>query len=186
MNITRHDLWAMPIWQFDLELDLPLIEQECYTYEQVRAGKPQTNYDWRDSTPYSGIKSMLDSIEQLSSIWYKDMGVKDRYSGKIENFWVNINGPGRFNKAHLHPDSIFTGVYYARSLPGAGNIVFHNAPDREFALQTYTDKPTPLTITNPNFEPKLGRVYIFPSWLSHSVDSNMSGTDRISISFHFN
>jgi len=185
MQITRHDLWAMPIWQFDLTLDPTLIEAECYTYEQLRSGKMQTNYDWRENTPYTNIKRVLEMTEEMSSVWYKEMGIKDRYSGRIDNFWVNINGPGRFNKAHLHPDSVFTGVYYARSMPNAGNITFHNSSDREFALQTYTDKPTPFNVSSPNFEPKLGRVYIFPSWLSHSVDTNMSGTDRISISFQF-
>ena len=41
MNISRHDWWAMPIWQFDIPnetSDPTLLESECRFYEQERAG----------------------------------------------------------------------------------------------------------------------------------------------------
>jgi hypothetical protein len=36
-----------------------------------------------------------------------------------------------------------------------------------------------------HFDIPVGRVIIFPSWISHSVEPNQSSTDRISISFDF-
>jgi len=191
MNITRHDWWAMPIWQFDIpsETSNPtLLESECRFYEQERAGRPRLNFGWHNTLNdqrLSNTKQLLLHIEQFAPAWFDEMGISDTYSRKLENFWININSPGRFNKPHLHPNSVFTGVYYVKAGKNCGNIVFHNSSDREFALQTYIDKPNQFSMTNVNYEPAVGKVLVFPSWLQHSVDSNMSNTDRISISFQF-
>jgi uncharacterized protein (TIGR02466 family) len=186
MNIIRKELWATPVWQFDISADNTAIAKECYQYEQTRAGQEQHNTDWKTAGKFPEISKLLFEIESLSQAWYTDMGVKDRYLKTIEDYWVNVNGVGRFNKPHLHPDSVFTGVYYAFAKNNCGNIVFHNSADKEFTLQTYTDKPNSFNISNPQLEPVEGRVYIFPSWLQHSVETNLSGVDRISISFQFN
>ena len=188
MQITRHDWWAMPIWQLDIpfsDSNPTIIEEECRLYEQQRAGTPRLNFGWHNKSEFPNIKQLLLHIEKFSPAWFDEMGIKDSYSRKLENYWVNINGPGRFNKAHLHPNSVFTGVYYVKAEKNCGNITFHNSSDKEFTLQTYVDKPNQFSMTNVNYEPVVGRVIIFPSWLQHSVDSNMSNTDRISISFQF-
>jgi len=36
-----------------------------------------------------------------------------------------------------------------------------------------------------SFEPKAGRLIMFPAWLVHCVDPNMSDELRISVSFNF-
>ena len=36
-----------------------------------------------------------------------------------------------------------------------------------------------------SFEPKAGRLIMFPAWLTHCVDPNNSKDIRISISFNF-
>jgi uncharacterized protein (TIGR02466 family) len=34
--------------------------------------------------------------------------------------------------------------------------------------------------------PEVGKLIIFPSWLDHGVNPNLSDTDRISMSFNIN
>lgn len=205
MEIIRHDWWPMPVWQFKLDsIDPKKVEADCYLYEQSRndlallkqlnlqpnqqlnSSSVMLNTDWKTNDKYPAIRSVLLEVEKQAEGLYKEFGVKDSYKRQIDNYWVNFNKPGMFNKPHLHPNSIFTGVYYAKAEKNCGNIVIHNNPDREFTLQTYTDKPNQFTMTNPSYEPSTGLVIIFPSWLSHSVESNYSNTDRISVSFHFN
>ena len=36
-----------------------------------------------------------------------------------------------------------------------------------------------------NYDPKPGRLIMFPSWLNHSLDPNNSNDIRISVSFNF-
>jgi uncharacterized protein (TIGR02466 family) len=203
MEIIRHDWWATPIWQFRLDtIDPKDVEQDCHRYEQNRDDKkllpnvaPGTelnssnymfNLDWRTKNDYPFIKRMLFEVEKQAPNFYAEMGIKDSFKRQLENYWVNFNRPGMFNKPHLHPNSAFTGVYYARADKNCGNIVIHNSADKEFTLQSYTDKPNKFNMSNPAYEPNAGLVIIFPSWLQHSVESNYSGSDRISVSFHFN
>ena len=35
----------------------------------------------------------------------------DRYA-KLGNMWANINPPGGMNMPHIHPNALFSGVYY--------------------------------------------------------------------------
>ncbi len=203
MEIIRHDWWATPVWQFKLDsIDPRLVEHDCYNYESNRNDRkllpnvaPGTelnssnfmlNLDWRTNDKYPAIRQMLFEVEKQAPNFYREMGVKKNFKQQLENFWVNFNKPGMFNKPHLHPNSVFTGVYYAKAENNCGNIVIHNSSDKEFVLQTYTETQNQYTMSNPQYRPSAGLVIIFPSWLQHSVESNYSGTDRISVSFHFN
>ena len=205
MEVIRHDWWATPVWQFRLDTINPNdIERDCYRYESNRNDKlllsqsnirNQTdlnssslrmNLDWRTNDTYPNIKKMLFAVEKQAPGLYEEFGVKKIFKQQIDNYWVNFNKQGMFNKPHLHPNSIFTGVYYAKAEKNCGNIVIHNSADKEFTLQSYTDKPNKFNMSNPAYEPIPGLVIIFPSWLQHSVESNYSGTDRVSVSFHFN
>lgn len=204
MEIIRHDWWATPIWQFRLPSVIPSdVEQDCRTYEANRndgaylssmnkdtanlnSSSIHLNTDWKTNSKYPAIRQMLTEIEKLAPSLYKEFGVKDSFKAEIENYWVNFNKMGMFNKPHLHPNSVFTGVYYAKAEKNCGHIVIHNSADKEFTLQSYTDKPNQFNMSNPSYEPSAGLVIIFPSWLQHSVEPNYSGQDRISVSFHFN
>jgi uncharacterized protein (TIGR02466 family) len=205
LEIIRHDWWATPVWQFRIDsIDPKEIEQDCYAYEHTRndrlllaqqninptsdlnSSNVMLNLDWRTNTKFPAITRMLKEVEKQAPGLYAEFGVRDSFKQIIENYWVNFNKPGMFNKPHLHPSSVFTGVYYAKAEKNSGNIVIHNSSDKEFTLQSYTDKPTRFNMSNPAYEPSTGLVIIFPSWLQHSVEMNLSGTDRISVSFHFN
>ena len=38
--------------------------------------------------------------------------------------WSIINVPGSFNRSHIHPDCLWSGVYYVQAPEGAGQIEF--------------------------------------------------------------
>ena len=84
-------------------------------------------------------------------------------------------------------------MYYLQSPPGCGRIYFHDPrvqahvmnprfdPDRERAAESWSEV---------YFEPIPGRLLLFPAWLLHEVQPNMTEStgatgDRISISFNF-
>ena len=37
--------------------------------------------------------------------------------------WANINPPGGYNAPHIHPNSLFSGVYYIKAPKNSGNLV---------------------------------------------------------------
>jgi uncharacterized protein (TIGR02466 family) len=47
----------------------------------------------------------------------------DKFDLVITEMWLNRNGPGDFNKAHIHPHAILSGVYYVKVPPNSGNVI---------------------------------------------------------------
>jgi len=98
--------------------------------------------------------------------------------------WATVLSKGALHKAHSHPNNFLSGVYYVRVQPGADTINFHD-PRR----QTYVIRPPVVELTAENTDQVVVRVtngtlLLFPSYLEHSVDGNMSEEERISISFN--
>ena len=123
-------------------------------------------------------------IEMQKEIFKEEQLNKEPFLG---NMWANINPPGAYNRPHLHPNTLFSGVYYIK------------APEKSGALKIVDPRPGAQTImpvrkpgTLPpqlwrdvNYRPVAGRIIMFPGWLWHEVETNMSKEVRISVSFNF-
>jgi uncharacterized protein (TIGR02466 family) len=101
--------------------------------------------------------------------------------------WANVNPKGGFNRTHIHPNSLWSGVYYVKTLPNCGHLKLEDP--RSIALMTRPRmKPGPQPgrlWREVHYEPVAGRLIMFPSWLNHCVDPNLSDDIRISVSFNF-
>ena len=108
----------------------------------------------------------------------------------VTSAWVNINSPGAYNVRHSHPESNLSGVLWVKCPKDSGKIKFFNSKN----FETYTEinsyikefKERNLIHEVYWFEPREGRMIIFPSYLEHQVTENKSSEDRISISFNIN
>jgi len=105
----------------------------------------------------------------------------------LGNMWANINPPGGSNRAHQHPNSLWSGVYYIKAPKNSGNLKIDDP--RSVACmsrprQKDGEKPARL-FRETHYEPIAGRCIMFPSWLMHCVDPNNSNDIRISVSFNF-
>jgi len=99
--------------------------------------------------------------------------------------WVNISPPGASNQIHHHPNCHFSGVYYVRlDAPRCGSIFFRDPRVASRMLTYPADTPTEFTASELRMQPEEGRMYVFPGWLEHGVDENLSSSDRVSISFN--
>ena len=105
----------------------------------------------------------------------------------LGGMWANVNPPGGMNRAHIHPNSLWSGVYYVKALPNSGYLKVDD-PRAAASISRPKQKegPTPSRLwREAHFEPKAGRLIMFPAWLTHCVDPNNSNDIRISISFNF-
>jgi uncharacterized protein (TIGR02466 family) len=105
----------------------------------------------------------------------------------IGNMWANINYPGGYNKPHIHPNSLFSGVYYIKAEPNSGKLICN---DPRPGIQTTMPirkpgQPPKHLWREVHLEPKVNRILMFPSWLWHCVEPNESNDIRISVSFNF-
>jgi uncharacterized protein (TIGR02466 family) len=104
----------------------------------------------------------------------------------IDNLWININGYKDFNLPHNHANSIVSGAFYINVPENSGNIVFHNsASDFMYPLgYVNIDSFNQYNSSNWWIKPENNLLVLFPSWLKHHVESNLSNKKRISISFN--
>jgi uncharacterized protein (TIGR02466 family) len=101
--------------------------------------------------------------------------------------WANINPPGGMNRAHQHPNSLWSGVYYIKAPKNSGHLKIDD-PRSPAAMVRPKQKEgkTPARLwRETDYEPIAGRCIMFPSWLMHCVDPNNSNDIRISVSFNF-
>ncbi len=100
----------------------------------------------------------------------------------ITQLWGNRNPKGSKHHEHVHPNSIVSGVFYLRQDP--------NLPPIQFAKSNQSAmKLDPRKYNNYNAETFLlpcvsGELILFPSDLRHSVPTNLSKEERISLSFN--
>jgi uncharacterized protein (TIGR02466 family) len=102
----------------------------------------------------------------------------------IKELWMNKNGGGDFNKAHIHPNAILSGAYYVKTPEGSGNIEFYDPVPARLMNVYPVKKRKPINLQAVEYKAGEGQLLIFPSWLQHAVQPNRSKDYRVSISFN--
>jgi uncharacterized protein (TIGR02466 family) len=137
------------------------------------------------------VRCIIKAGERISSDLQYDKG----YALRIGSMWSIVNPPGASNVAHVHPRSLWSGVYYVQAPNHCGRIYF---TDPRVANVMSSPRFVPnhqlptVCRTKVGFSPVAGTMLIFPSWLYHSVAPNgataESGSEnngnRIIISFN--
>ena len=105
----------------------------------------------------------------------------------LGNMWANINYPGGYNRPHLHPNSLFSGVYWIKAPKKSGNLMLYEPrPGVQCTMPNRKEGKLPSQLWREvHYEPKAGTCIMFPSWLWHEVRPNRSNDIRISVSFNF-
>lgn len=112
----------------------------------------------------------------------------------LTNLWSIISPPGGGNMPHRHPFASMSGVYYLQAPKDCGKIVFvdprHGADSVPFFYNSkMTEEERDAVRFHQPYEPRVGRLIIFPTYLMHYVEPNAntgSGVDSLRISIAFN
>lgn len=121
---------------------------------------------------YAAARGALDYLKVI----YEDF--------LITGCWANISAPGAAHEAHIHPNNYLSGVYYVQTQHGADSISFQDPRPVAHIIAPRVSETTPDTTARVTLQVKEGTLIIFPAWLVHAVEPNMSNRERISISFN--
>lgn len=183
------ELWfPSVIWSAVIHaVDNSELKRFAYDRKKSDAGRAVSNYGgYQSSDIQAGDSTQVDKlVEYLNreiNSCAKQVGLP---ALQIQNIWININPPGAYNDLHHHLGSVLSGVYYVDANDHQGNIQFERTDGAEYHIPTQVEKETYYTCTRATYAAKTGALYVFPSWLKHSVQGNRSNTDRISISFNY-
>jgi uncharacterized protein (TIGR02466 family) len=173
----------------DVELDNNKLAHDIINWSNQDKGVEKTNYKgWHSKTDMATKPEYQLLITELM-IMQKEIYEHehlDRFA-RLGNMWANINPPGGMNQPHLHPNSLFSGVYYVKSNPQAGRLkIYDPRPGAQINMPTRKPgNPGKDLWRDANIQPIPGRIIMFPAWLWHSVEPNKSNDIRISVSFNF-
>jgi len=102
--------------------------------------------------------------------------------------WLQLNQPGSLFNRHDHYGACVSGVFYLQVPEKSGNLKFHNPLEPRRASDVYFERirtgENQYNYDYIEYEPKVGEMIMFESWLQHSVERNESTEDRISVSYN--
>lgn len=176
-------IWSAMIHQ----IDNTQLKHFAYDRKRNDVGRTISNYNgYQSSDLFKGdhpeVDKLIDYLDKEINWCTKQVGLP---SLEIQNIWLNINPPKSYNHLHNHVGSVLSGVYYVSADPQQGNIQFERSDNAEYHIPVHVDQETYFTCTRATYAAKTNGLYIFPSWLKHSVQGNNSNSDRISISFNY-
>ena len=189
--MNRELYFATPIYVKDVgtpEFNAQL-EQNIINWSRQDKGVQKTNVNgWHSPTDMHlkpEYKMLVDLLHQAQHFIYNDELLDNEPF--LGNMWANINPPGGYNRAHTHPNSLWSGVYYVKAPINSGHLKVEDPkPCINISRPKRKQGQLPKHLWNEvHFEPIAGRFIMFPSWLNHCVDTNQSNDIRISVSFNF-
>jgi len=190
--IHREFYFPTPVYIYDVPNPVELnrdLEKYIIEWSQRDKGIAKTNVNgWHSTTemhkdPFA--KPLLDELwKMIHEIFKIEQLEREPILG---NMWANINTEEAYNKMHIHPNALFSGVYYVKAPLKSGILnILDPRPGSQIIHPVRKKENLPPSLwKNVEFQPVAGRAIIFPAWVWHEVLPNKSKDARISVSFNF-
>ena len=204
MQINKELFFPTPIYFVDFDDAAELnqyLKTRIYSWrDQDQTGIVRSNVrqvgSWHSATTMNQRPEydlFVARVNQHLGAVYQDQLYSEQQTAACLNMWANINPQHGYNRSHTHPGSLWSGVYYVQTPPDCGRIIFQDPrAQAHMLLANKNDKAEPgAEHWSEVFHQAIaGRLVLFPSWLRHEVEPNLSNLgspagDRISISFNY-
>ena len=165
------------------------LERDIIAWSKEDKGIKRTNQKGWHSTTNMHERPEFKNLVNMLYACQKTIYEQEYYESEpvLGNIWANINPPGGMNRAHQHPNSLWSGVYWIKTPKNCGQLKIDDPRSVASMIrprQKDIKKPDRLW-RETHYDPIAGRCIMFPSWLMHCVDPNESNDIRISVSFNF-
>jgi hypothetical protein len=184
-NITLELLFPTPIMFGEMERDFTKSElnfvedHSSKTYQNQGNTTSLNNYILEEPE----LKELKEFCLNYINGYIKEV-YRPKYNVKpyITQSWLNWTKPGEYHHTHEHPNSFISGVLYINAKKDEDKIKFHKSGYQQLYLET--DDFTLLNSKTWWFNVKTGNIVLFPSSLTHNVESVTSDETRISLAFN--
>lgn len=194
-KIKTHKLFPVPIFEFNIQNYQDLnTKLEKYIYD-LKKKDPKglmisNSGGWHSPHFKIGESEILKDFLKIIYGYLSEI-IKDEFGWEfkpektiIEGMWSVVNEKNSFNTRHTHPNSVFSAAYYVKAKKNCGDIKFWDPKEVKTMRGSRVLNLTDLSVETLKFEPEEGKLFIFPSYLHHAVEENLSTEDRIVISFN--
>ena len=98
------------------------LERDIIAWSNKDKGVTRTNVKgWHSTTDMNlrpEFKRLVDLLHEAQRTVYDQEHLESEPF--LGNMWANINPPGSMNRAHMHPNSLWSGVYYIKAPQNSG------------------------------------------------------------------
>jgi uncharacterized protein (TIGR02466 family) len=130
--------------------------------------------------PFANIKKELDL--RVQDYFDKVISPANNITPYITQSWLNYTETNQYHHKHQHPNSLVSGVFYVNCHAELDKIKFFNEK-----YSTIKPEVKDWNIWNSEtwwFSVKNGNIILFPSSLSHMVETKQGTNTRISLAFN--
>ena len=186
MEATINGIFPTPIYisKLNRELnqkELSFIDKtKLNTYNNEGNTTSNDNYILNQKL-FANIKKELDL--RVQDYFDKVISPSNNITPYITQSWLNYTETNQYHHKHQHPNSLVSGVFYINCDKEHDKIKFFN--DK---YQTIKPEVKDWNIWNSEtwwFSVKTGDIILFPSSLTHMVETKQGDNTRISLAFNF-
>lgn len=182
------ELFPSPVMVWDIEgselewvtQSIEQAETQAHRHWDQGRHNVETSYDPQGVNDIVdlGLQPLAEVIHQCQRRYFERLGSQPREL-KIVESWFNWYGTGGYMGDHEHPTCTVSGVYYHRAEANSGYLCFRN-PNPVILNKLWPADVEGMEIVE--IPPQPGRLVMFPSWMTHSV--NRVENHKTSISFN--
>ena len=175
------------------EYDKDKLIDYCHDQEANVLGRNVSNRmgwqsnDYRLDTFPDDWKPIIDEIHGHVIDYYEYIGIRKNIDHA--QFWINVNRKYSYNIDHDHPGAMVSGTFYLKVPKDSGAIVFTRNDNCQQSWEHVTgNNKSPESWSAFSLIPEENQLIIFPPWLRHRVDMNVTEDEddsRISIAFNY-
>ena len=185
MEATINSIFPTPIYISKLDreltpLELKFVDKNKKDFYKNDGNITSSNNYILNEKPFDNIKKELDL--KVQDYFDKVISPANNITPYITQSWLNYTETNQYHHKHAHPNSLVSGVFYINCDDKFDKIKFFN--------DTYkTIKPDvkDWNIWNSEswwFSVKTGDIILFPSSLTHMVETKKGTNTRISLAFN--
>ena len=185
MEATINAIFPTPIYISKIDRELTKKELSFIDKTKLDIYKNEGNTTSNDNyilnhKVFKHLKEDLDLT--IKDYFQKVISPTDAITPYITQSWLNYTETNQYHHKHQHPNSLVSGVFYINSDEEHDKIKFFN--DK---YQTIKPEVKDWNIWNSEswwFSVKTGDVILFPSSLTHMVETKEGDNTRISLAFN--
>jgi uncharacterized protein (TIGR02466 family) len=185
MEATINSIFPTPIYISKLNRDFTPLELKFVDKSKKNFTKNDGNITSKNNyilneKPFENIKKELDL--RVKDYFKKVISSTDKIIPYITQSWLNYTETNQYHHKHAHPNSLVSGVFYINCHKELDKIKFFNDKYKTIKLETkdwnlYNSESWWFTV-------KTGDIIMFPSSLTHMVETKEGTNTRISLAFN--
>jgi uncharacterized protein (TIGR02466 family) len=182
---TINGIFPTPVYMSKLDRDLTKKELSFIDKSKLDFYRNEGNITSNDNyilnqKVFSKLKEDLDL--RVQDYFKKVLSTTDAVTPYITQSWLNYTETKQYHHKHQHPNSLVSGVFYVNCHEEFDKIKFFND-----GYKTIKPEIKDWNLYNSEtwwFTVKTGDIILFPSSLTHMVETNEGDNTRISLAFN--